>query len=315
MTFLEPGRLWLLALLLILIGTYLYLQTRRRSYALRFTNLSLLDQVAPKRPAWRRHIPAALFLLTIAALIVGTAQPSVPVQVPRERATIMVAIDVSNSMDATDVSPNRFDAAKDAAQNFIDQLPPRFNVGLVAFDGTARIINSPTDDRAAVQASIENLRVGPATAIGEAVFASLQAIQTFDEQAQTDPPPAAIVLLSDGENTAGRPIPMAIRAAQDAETPVSTIAFGTDHGYIELDDVAMPVRVNREALASIAERTGGTAHEAESATELHSVYADIGTSLGYETEQQDVTARLVWIALILALATATTSLLWFQRIP
>jgi hypothetical protein len=159
---------------------YLVAQRRRAAYAVRFTNLALLDKVAPRRPGSRRHAPAAAFLAMLGLLVVGFARPTAEVQVPRKRATVTVAIDVSNSMQATDVAPSRIEAARQAAGAFVDQLPERFNVGLVAFSGSASVVVAPTEDHAAVRAAVDRLRLGPATAIGEAVFSSLQGIASAD---------------------------------------------------------------------------------------------------------------------------------------
>jgi Ca-activated chloride channel family protein len=315
MTFLEPQRLWWLLLVVVLVAAYVFAQTRRREYTMRFTNLALLDQVAPHRPDVRRHVPAVLFTVTIGVLIASMALPAMPVQQPRERATIMVAVDVSLSMAANDIDPNRLEAAKKSAQGFVETLPDRFNVGLVAFSSTATVVSSPTHDHQAVIGSIENLRLGPGTAIGEGVFASLESISSFDEDADVDPPPSAIVLLSDGENTSGRDISQAVAVAAEQEVPVSTIAFGTGAAMIEIDGYQVPADIDKEALRGLASDTGGHFYEAESETELDEVYEDIGSSLGTELVHEEIVTRFVLAAIVLAMATAVTSLLWFQRLP
>ncbi|MFL1377464.1 MULTISPECIES: VWA domain-containing protein [unclassified Nocardiopsis] len=315
MTFLEPERLWWLLLLVPLVGAYIFAQTQRREYTVRFTNLSLLDQVAPHRPDVRRHVPAALFTLALGVLVASMALPAMPVEQPRERATIIVAVDVSLSMAATDIEPDRLRAAKESAQGFVETLPDRFNVGLVAFSAQATVVSSPTQDHQAVIGSIENLQLGPGTAIGEGVFASLEAIRGFDEDSQEDPPPSAIVLLSDGENTSGREIGQASAAARDEGVPVSTIAFGTGAAMIDIDGYQVPADIDKEALQELAQVTEGHFYEAESGHELDDVYEDIGSSLGTETVHEEIVTRFVLVAILLALATSITSLLWFQRLP
>lgn len=315
MTFLEPQRLWWLLLVVVLVAAYVFAQTRRREYTMRFTNLALLDQVAPHRPDVRRHVPAVLFTMTIGVLITSMALPAMPVEQPRERATIMVAVDVSLSMAANDIDPNRLEAAKESAQGFVETLPDRFNVGLVAFSSTATVVSSPTHDHQAVIGSIENLQLGPGTAIGEGVFASLESIRSFDEDADVDPPPSAVVLLSDGENTSGRDISQAVAVAAEQEVPVSTIAFGTGAAMIEIDGYQVPADIDKEALRGLASDTGGHFYEAESETELDDVYEDIGSSLGTELVHEEIVTRFVLAAIVLAMATAVTSLLWFQRLP
>lgn len=258
MTFLEPQRLWWLLALLLLLGAYVYVQRQRREYTVRFTNLELLNQVVPHRPDIRRHVPATLFALALGVLIAAMAVPAMPVEAPRERATIMVAVDVSLSMAANDIEPDRLHAAKESAQGFVETLPDRFNVGLVSFSSTATVVAPPTQDHTSVIGLIENLRLGPGTAIGEGVFASLEAIRSFDEEAREDPPPSAIVLLSDGENTSGRDIAQASAAAAEEEVPVSTIAFGSGAAMIEIDGYQVPADIDKEALQGLARDTGGT---------------------------------------------------------
>ncbi|MDL4822007.1 VWA domain-containing protein [Actinomadura opuntiae] len=315
MTFLSPDRLWLLALAPILAGLYVVLQMRRRNYAVRFTNLALLSQVAPKRPGWRRHVAATLFLIMIVLMMIGFARPASSVKVPRDRATIMVAVDVSLSMMAQDVPPNRMEAAKAAAKKFIRELPARFNVGVVSFAGNANLIAAPSADRDTAIASLDQLSLAKRTAIGEAVFTSLQAVKTFDTQAAQDPPPAHIVLLSDGDNTTGRSVQEAIDASRAAHVPVSTIAFGTPYGTVDIEGETTSVSVNKEALKTLATSTDGKAYEAADAGQLRDVYANIGTSLGFKTEHRDVAARYTGIALLFALAAGGFSLAWFSRLP
>lgn len=315
MTFLEPQRLWWLLIVVAVVAAYVLVQRQRRRYTVRFTNLELLDQVVPHRPDVRRHVPPALFAAALGVLVAALAQPAMPVEQPRERATIMVAVDVSLSMAANDIEPDRLAAAKESAQGFVDTLPERFNVGLVSFSSTATVVSSPTHDHQAVLSSIENLRLGPGTAIGEGVFASLESIRGFDEDSSEDPPPSAIVLLSDGENTSGRDIAQASAVAAEEEVPVSTIAFGSGAAMIEIDGYQVPADIDKDALHGLAEDTDGHFYEAESEEELDQVYEDIGSSLGTEVVHEEVVTRFVVAAILLFLSTAVTSLLWFQRMP
>ena len=315
LTFLSRGRLWFLLVVAALIAAYVMMQLRRKDYAVRFTNLALLDSIAPKRPGWRRHVPATAFILAMIALVTAFAQPARPVKVPRERATVVMAIDVSLSMEATDVEPNRIVAAQEAAKSFVDLVPDRLNLGLVAFAGVAQVLVSPTTDHALLKRSIDNLQLGPRTAVGEAIFASLGSIASVATEPGQAPPPGRIVLMSDGETTVGRPNELATKAATDAKVQVSTIAFGTDAGFVVVEGRNIPVPVNREALAQIADATGGRAFEAGTAKELRRVYADIGSSIGFRTEEREITSWLVGLALAFALAAAAGSLLWTSRLP
>jgi len=317
MSFLDPMRLWLLAAVIGLAATYLLLQRRRRTYALRFTNVDLLASVAPTRPGWRRHVPAVLFLLSLSTLVVAWARPARDEEVPRERATIMMAIDTSLSMQAEDVAPTRLEAAKQSALDFVELLPPKLNVGLVTFNGSAAIAVPPTTDRELLAASIGNLRLGERTAIGEAIFASIDAIQSVPADEEGSTPPARIVLMSDGSTTDGRPNEVAAAAAKELGIPVSTIAFGTDDGYIEIpqEPVPIPVPVDREALRDIAAATDGQFYEAATGEQLTAVYEDIGSSIGYTTEQVEISTWFVGLAMALLFVTAGLSMAWFSRLP
>ncbi len=314
--FLSPTRLYGLLAVLALAFAYVALAFQRHRYTVRFTNLDLLDSVAPRRPGWRRHVAALVFLLGVAAMLVAWAQPTDQVLVPKERATVVLAIDTSLSMQATDVAPSRIDAAKQAALSFIDGLPDPINVGLVTFDGVARVRVTPTTDRATVRSAIESIELGPATAIGEAIFAGLDAIKTAPvADAGDEPVPARMIVMTDGKTTVGRPDVDGAKAAVEADVPVSTIAFGTDRGTIVIDGEIQPVPVEESALRLIAEQTGGQFFRAQSLGELESVYADIGSSVGYDTEDREVTDRFVGYAAVALLVSTALSLLWFQRIP
>jgi Ca-activated chloride channel family protein len=316
-TFQSP--LWLLALLGIaaLVGFYVLLQLRRKAYAARFTNVALLGSIVPRRPGWRRHLAFGVVALGLATLVVSLAVPSTEVRVPRERATVVMAVDVSLSMQSKDIEPDRFRAMQKAAKEFVDVLPERINLGLVSFAGTATNLVPPTTDRGQVTNAIDNLKLAESTAIGEAIFSSLTAIENFQSTIDTtteDLPPARIVLLSDGYNTVGRADTQAIDAARAAGVPVSTIAFGTDYGTLNLDGETVPVPVDRATLEKIANETGGSYSEAASAAELEQVYADLGSQIGYTTEPQDVSFWFVRAGVLLALVGAVLSLLWTNRL-
>ena len=312
-----PVRLWLLLGVALLAASYLLLQRRRQRYAVRFTNVGLLDQVAPKRPGWRRHLPALLLLLALAGMVGAFAQPFTKVRVPRERATIIVAIDTSLSMEATDVAPSRLRAAQVAAKQFISQLPERLNVGLVTFNGVAQIPVPPTQDRQKLLTAIDRLRLGERTAIGEAIYASLEAVKEAPATTDGIKVPARIVLMSDGSTTVGRPDAQAAAAAKRAGVPVSTISFGTPEGTIQIDGQAgpVPVAVDPGALEKIANDSGGTAFSAATEKELSAVYEDIGSSIGFTTEPRDITGRFVGGSLAVLFVAAALSQLWFSRLP
>ena len=317
MTFQAPW--WLLALLavLALAGFYVLLQRRRQKYAARFTNVALLGALVPKRPGWRRHLAFGLVVVGLGAFVLSLAQPSTEVRVPRERATIMLALDVSLSMQATDVEPSRFEAMKTAATEFVRLLPARINLGLVSFSGTATTLVAPTTDRDQVAVAIDNLQLSEATAIGDAILTSLTAVQNFTstlQDAGESAPPARVVLLSDGFSTVGADPEEAIASANAAEVPVSTIAFGTDFGTVQIEGQSQPVPVDRATLEQIADETGGSYSEAASASELEQVYADLGSQIGYTTEPQDVSPWFVRGGILFAFLGVVLSLLWTNRL-
>jgi Ca-activated chloride channel family protein len=317
MSFLSPLRLLLFLPVLAVLGFYLVQAIRRRQYAVRFTDLSLLASVAPRRAAWwKRHLPAALLLLSLLAMVISLGRPTATQRIPRERATIMLAIDVSNSMAADDVSPTRLAAAQDGALAFVDRLPARLNLGLVAFDGTATVLVSPTTDRGSVRNAIHDLQLGPGTAIGDAVATSLDSIAAVPGGGNGEPPaPGRIVLLSDGETTRGVPNSTAAAEAKTRNVPVSTIAYGTQDGVVTIQGQMIGVPVNTDALKQLAQDTGGSSYRAQTGDELRNVYSDIGSSIGYDKRQVEVGRWFVGVGLLLGLLSASLSVLWSAKLP
>jgi len=314
MNFLAPGRLWLLLAVVALVAGYVVVQRQRRHYAARFTNLELLASVAPKRPGWRRHVAAAALLAALVILVTAWARPTRPERVPRERATVMLAIDTSTSMRATDVEPSRLEAAKASAASFADGIPDRFRLGLVAFNSGASQVVAPTQEHDRVRDAIQRLRLENYTAIGEAIFTSLDSLQDVPSRT-SNRRLAHIVLMSDGDTNTGRSNESAAQAASMRRVPVTTIAFGTDDGTIGSGNDQYSVPVNRDALREIADATRGGFYEAESADELSAVYDDIGSSVGFRTEQREATAWFVGIGLVLVIFGAGASLIWTSRLP
>ena len=354
MTFADP--ILLLALLLIpaaLVG-YLLIGRRRNRYVVRFTNVDLLTNLVPKRPAWRRHVPVVLYLAAVGALAIALARPSMVIAVPREEATVILTMDTSRSMLSTDVSPDRMTAAKQAAIDFVDKLPAGFKVGLVAFSTEARLVLAPTTDRSQVEAAVNGLRADGGTALGDAIDLSLQAAGLGDAAAAApaanspDPsaspsasaspdasaspapsagtddqgtPLVATVLLSDGKSSTGEmdPLDAADEAAQ-AGVPVYTIALGTQDGTVDVQDQfgqwqTIPVPPDPDTLGEIAERTGARFFEAPTAEDLQSIYQGIGSRVGFTNEEQEVTQWFAAGALVLVLLGGGLAALWFNRIP
>lgn len=288
---------WLLALLVVVAlgAAYVWNELRRRRNTMRFTNLGVLEKIAPKRPGKLRHAPIALILVALTCLVIALAGPLATEQVPRNRATVMLAIDVSLSMRATDVSPSRLQTAEQAATEFVDQLPPGINLGLVSFAGTATVLVSPTRDRDTVKRAISTLQLAESTATGEAIQASLASIRSVATQIQgpEQPPPGRIILLSDGKQT----IPSDLEAPRGAFTaadqakqqgvPISAISFGTDYGEIEIEGRPVPVAVADSDMQEIARRSGGDFSKAASQQDLRATYDTLREQIGYESQQVD----------------------------
>ena len=288
---------------------------------MRFTNLDLLQSVAPKSPGWRRHLPALVILLALSSMVVALARPARVEKVPRERATVVLAIDTSLSMMAEDVPPGpprRRPRARPRPSSTTS--PRRSTSGWCRSTARGTILVPPTTDRARVRTAIDGLELDERTAIGEAIFASLQAIKqapVAEGDLDNEEVPASIVLMSDGKTTVGRPDSVGANAAKEAGVPVNTIAFGTDDGVIVLpqEPEPIPVDVDRAALEEIADATDGKAFTAASEGELEEVYRNIGSSVGFEEEFREIGLWFTGLGLVLVFLSSSLSLLWFSRLP
>ncbi|MGI9124833.1 MAG: VWA domain-containing protein, partial [Mycobacterium sp.] len=319
---------WFFLFLLVIAGLvalYVFVQLARQNRILRFANMELLEKVAPQRPNRWRHVPAILLISSLALLTIAMAGPQNDVRIPRNRAVVMLVIDVSQSMRATDIEPSRLAAAQEAAKQFADQLTTGINLGLISYAGTATVLVSPTTNREATKAALDKLQLADRTATGEAIFTALQAIATVGAVigADTDggPPPARIVLMSDGKET----VPSnpdnpkgaftAARTAKDQGVPISTVSFGTPYGYVEINDQRQPVPVDEDMLNKIAELSDGNHYSASTLEQLKEVFTSLQDQIGYETVKGD--ASVGWLrlgSLLLALA-ALAALLINRRLP
>jgi len=296
--FMRPDRLWALLAIPVLLGFYLIWTIAKHSRSGKHRDD--IQLLLPNRRAWKRHVGVVAAILTLASLTLAWAQPNGYINVPRERATVFLVMDVSLSMEATDVAPSRIAASQEAATSFVDALPAGFNVALVSFAGAPTLLVPPTTDHGKVDAAIASLQLAPSTAIGEGIYAALNATVLIppDPVHPNDPAPAVIVLLSDGESNTGRPSADAAQQSKDLSIPVFTIAYGTDNGYI-IDDQGNRnnVGVNTVELRRIAQISGGKAYTADSLAQLNQVYAGISRSIGYEQQKQEITQRFVGGAL------------------
>jgi Ca-activated chloride channel family protein len=344
MTFASPELLVALLLVPLAIAAYLFVQRRRARYAVAFTNVDLLSNLVPRMPSWRRHVPPALYLGAIGALVFALARPSMIMAVPRQEATIILAMDVSGSMQATDVAPSRLAAAKKAASDFVDQLPDTFQVGLVVFSTAPRVAVSPTTDRVAIHQALDSLVAQGGTALGDAIAASLDAAATVTTAPPTaapsasapsatpspgasaapssgEPPLVATVLLSDGANSTGslEPLDAASRAAAIG-VPVYTIALGTQDGVVQVPNrqgqlQTLAVPPDTETLTAIAETTGARFFDAPTAKDLAQIYENLGSRVGFTDEQREVTQLFAAAGLLFVIAGAGLAAHWFNRFP
>ena len=311
--------LWLFALVLVpfVVASYVALQGRRRAYAVRFASLATLASVAPAAPGWRRHLPPALLLLSLLTLMLALARPEATFLVPRERASVMLVTDTSGSMAADDVDPDRLTAARAAANAFLDKVPRKIRVGLAAFSSTAAVLQTPTTDRAAVRDGLETIQAGGGTATGDGIEAGLRALNAQNQnRSEAQRIPGAIVLLSDGKATSGADPSGVAQLSRESKVPIYTVALGTQNGtIITPDGQQLNVPPDLDALRQIAGISGGKFFDAPSAAALQSAYADLGSRLGTEPEQREVTSAFAGGALILLIAGAALGLLWFGRLP
>ena len=318
MTFAAPLVLLALLALPLLVVWYVQQQRARRVAAAAFAAPRLQPSVAPHRPGWRRHLPMLLFGLALAILVLAAARPQRTVAVPVEHASIMLATDVSGSMLATDVAPNRLIAAKRAARAFLDRVPGRVNVGVLAFNNRATVLQSPTRSRADARTAIDSMTVSGGTATGEAIAAAVAALRNVPGEGGRRVP-GAIVLISDGSSDFGRDPVAAASMARGLRIPVYTVALGTPQGTIRVRGANGATRTahvppDPASLAAIARASGGETFTAATTEGLSAVYQRLGSQLGHRHAKHQVTAAFTAGGLVLLLAGAGLSLGWFGRL-
>lgn len=346
MTFIWPEMLWLLTAVPALIATYLFLLRRKKKSVLRYTNLSLVKEAMGAGRRFRRHVPPLIFLLALTVLIFATARPSAVVTLPTQHETVILAMDTSGSMRATDIEPSRIAAAQAAAKSFVADQPRRTRIAVVTFAGTAAVAQAPTDNREEILAAIDRFQLQRATAIGSGILVSLKVIfpdVEFDlrssnprhdstrgaslDQARGPEKPAfkpvpagsygsaVIILLTDGQSNVGPDPIESARMAADRGVRIYTVGFGTAEGEsLRFEGWSMRVRLNEEALKKIAELTQGEYYYAGSAADLKKVYQTLSSRLVFETRETEITALFSAAAAILALLAALLSVLWYNRI-
>jgi Ca-activated chloride channel family protein len=312
-SFASPVLLATLALVPLVLLAHVAARRRARRYAVRFPAVATLAPLLPGVSSWRRRVPLALFLASLAALSLALARPHATVAVPREQASVVLVTDVSRSMLADDVEPSRLDAARSAAQRFLDEVPDEARVGAVAFSTDPHTIEPPTDDRGKVEDVLDSLNADGGTATGDALAAALGLV---DNGPAAKRPPAAIVLLSDGETTIGRdPIPVA-RAARRLHIPIHTVALGTRDATIRTPTgTLIPVPPDPETMRRIAEESGGRAFQAENADDVSRIYEALGSRVATKKEQREITVAFAASGGLLLAAAAALGLRATARLP
>jgi Ca-activated chloride channel homolog len=311
-SFASPAFLAALAIVPIAVAAHVLSRRRARRYAVRYPAVATLAPLLPRASTWRRRLPLALFLASLAALALALARPHATVAVPKEQASIILVTDVSRSMLADDVDPSRIEAARGAAQRFLEQVPDEALVGAVAFSSDPHTIEEPTDNHDDVESLIDGLSADGGTAAGDALAAALGLVDGPAEERS----PAAIVLLSDGKTTTGRdPIPVA-RRARELGIPIHTVALGTRGATIVTPDGSLlPVPPDPETMRRIAEISGGRAFEVDDADELGGLYEDLGSRVATETEKREITAAFAAGGLLLLIASAALDVRATARLP
>ena len=346
MMFLWPEMLWLLLIVPALVAGYFYLLRRKQQTALKYASLSMVKEAMGAGQKFRRHIPPLLFLLALIAMLVAVARPAAVITLPSQHQTIILAMDVSGSMRAVDVQPNRITAAQAAAKAFVAEQPSNVRIGVVSFAGTAAVVQVPTHNREDIIGAIDRFQLQRGTAIGSGIIVSLATIfpdagidvssliygryasrgtpldQTGKaEKKEFKPVPpgsynsAAIILLTDGQRTTGPDSLEAARMAADRGVRVFTVGFGTKSGEtIGYEGWSMRVRLDEDTLKAIADLTRGQYFYAGTATDLKKVYESLNSKFLLEKKNIEITALFAGVAAVTALVSALLSLLWFNRI-
>lgn len=338
MEFQWPVMLWVLLLIPALVVLYILAQRRRQRYAVRYASLSLVREALGRGPGWRRHVPPALFLLGVTAMLFALSRPTSVVTLPNQEGTVILTMDVSGSMRADDLKPDRLTAAKVAARAFVEKQPQGVKLGVVSFSDSAFLVQAPTSDKEAVIAAINRLNTQRGTAIGSALLTSLDALfedasiegtAPYSPNQPTPTPlptptpmpkgvyePALIVLLTDGESNRGpRPLEVVERVAARG-VRVYTIGVGSLEGTVlRTGGRAMRVRLDEDTLKAVAQATDGTYFNASTESDLRAIYENLSTQLVFRKQETEITALFTGAAAVLSLLAGALSLLWFNRLP
>jgi Ca-activated chloride channel family protein len=319
-SFQSPLALIGLVLVPVLVGLYVVRERRRQSYATRFTTPGLLPNLVDAAPRWRRHLPLALLMVALAAMIVGVARPHASVSVQREEATVLIAIDSSLSMSSQDIRPSRLIAAQRAAQAFVEGMPKKFRVGVIGFTGRAYVAVPPTEERGLVRSALKSLKSGQGTALGDAVALGNR-LARAERTSDGTIPPTAMLVISDGAQMSGRTTPEAAAAqARSLHIPVYTVVIGTPDGVVNVPlpggfQAQLRVPPSPETLRTVARLTGGQFFTATDQEQLRQIYEKLGSRLGHRRESREITDLFAGGSAAFLLFGGTLSALWFRRVP
>jgi Ca-activated chloride channel family protein len=331
-SFIWPWALGLLLVIPLLAGLYAWMQTRRRKYALRYASVSLVREAVGPGPGVRRHIPAVLYLTAVAAMVFALARPEATLSLPQSRGIVILAIDVSGSMLATDVQPDRMEATKRAVRQFVEKQPRGVQIGVVAFSDFGALVQAPTRERKPVLDAINRLRPQRGTNMGGGLAAALDAIYALSDAnlptpvrqpsarsvppAGSDTPPASVILLSDGQSNTGPPVQRIAEEAAANGIRVYTVGIGTPEGTIlQISGRSVFTRLDEEALRQVADITDGRYLSAQDERELEAVYDELARERTFEEEKTEVTFAFAGAAMLLSVIGGALSLLWFNRLP
>jgi Ca-activated chloride channel family protein len=319
-SFESPLVLVALVVVPVLVGLYVVRERRRQAYTARFTTPGLLPNLVDATPGWRRHLPLALFIVALAAMIVGVARPHASVRVQREEATVLIAIDSSLSMSSQDIRPSRLIAAQRAAQAFVDGMPKKFRVGVIGFTGRAYVAVPPTEDRVLVRSALRSLKSGHGTALGDAVALGNR-LARVERTSDGKIPPTAMLVISDGAQKSGRTTPTtAAVQARSLHIPVYTVVIGTQDGVVNVPlaggfNAQLRVPPEPETLRAVARMTGGQFFTAPDKDRLRQIYEKLGSRLGHRKESREITDLFAGGSAAFLLFGGALSALWFRRVP
>lgn len=312
--FTDPTRLWFLLVLPLFLVVYLLVLLRKKNNGIRYSNTAFIAKIFPKQSQKLRHLAVLFSILSLVALNIAWANPVGTKKEPQERATVVLIVDSSNSMLATDISPSRLAAAKETALKFLSQVPDKYNVALLSMSANSIVLAPATKDRELVKRGIQNLKTSDGTALGDAVFAAIKTIEIAPGGVDKEPAPGVIVILSDGGDNYGRDPEVAAAEAKKKGIPIYTVNFGTDYGYVDLDSERYPVPSDGKLLTKLAEITNGKSFDAKTGTDLASTYSSLKSVVGYREVQSSTAESWIGLALVLGVLASICGVLVGSRV-